>query len=169
MTQSQIPNNHGNSTPPSKETWRLTLSAPVPSDENAPKLVSGSGTRQVFSNNEYIFSVTPSFDKLYRRRFHREGISNEVDQTLAFERVQSVDHSNFLRNGTYKHKKLEGKATSYDNIYYDVYAFNLVVDNKHYYGYRMIAQKKFSFQDFFNYKKKIFPFQDIFYYKEKGR
>lgn len=99
---------------------------------------------QILTTDKYIFSITSSFDRLYRKQFHRERISNEVNQILVFKRVQPENFSRTSLYGT-RAEKVYGNTTPYLDARYDVYTLGI---NNSLRGY-MITPKRgiYSYQE----------------------
>lgn len=101
-------------------------------------MVKGNTLHQIFSNDQFIFSVSSTLEKLYRYRY--DLITNEVVEILVFKRVKKGDPEMTSLQKIRPMRRL-GTATPFGQTRYDVYA---LPSNKHIYGYILYARTTYS-------------------------
>lgn len=130
-------------------------SAPVDGDTDARKLEKGNTLHQIFSNSQYIFSVSSALEKLYRYKF--DPLTNEVVEILVFKRVRNGDPG--MRNLRSKSSRMRQLApTPCCSTPYDVYK---IVSDGYLRGYMLYARTTYGYGQatasekiYFAYEKK---------------
>lgn len=122
-------------------------------DTDARKLVKGNMLHQIFSNTQFIFSVTSTFEKLYRYRFDLH--TNEVVEIYVYKRVRKGDPEiQNLRDK--KHKKICGMPTSFRSTWYDVYG---LIAKRYNYGYLLYARTTYGCGQMAESERMYFAFE----------
>lgn len=69
----------------------LQKSAATMKTQGAPELIAGYTRYQIYSNDAYIYSVSDSFEWLYRVSYHRENDMNITDGEAVFRHISKTD------------------------------------------------------------------------------
>ncbi len=69
----------------------LQKSAATTKAKEAPELIAGYTRYQMYSNDNYIYSVSSSFEWLYRVSYHREKDTYIKDGEIVFRRISETD------------------------------------------------------------------------------
>lgn len=145
ITQSQKADNNGVSTPRYHKEKNLVVSAPTDVDKTTCKLDKGISIHQIFSTKKYIFKISSRMDKLYRKQFHREPLTNEVEDTVVYKQVKYSS----LREDE---KKLKGASLPYCEKKYDIYPLFTQEDKIR--GYMLCPQGELHPRIYFEFEKR---------------
>lgn len=123
--------------PQNDKMGNLVKSVPTARTEEVQKLVKGNAKHQIYSTDHYIFSITSSFETLYRYKYHGVKGANEVDEILAFKRVRPADPQ---MSALYAKKQTpkNGVPKAYLGVKYDLYSLT----DQYLRGYMLVPRKK---------------------------
>lgn len=114
----------------------------------------GNTRYQIFSNDKFIFSVSSTFEKLYRYRV--DTFNNEVVEIVVFKRTR-IDEFQMMFLQSMIHVKNYGVAMPFNNTQYDVYALKF---NQHLRGYVLYPREIHGIKRTISSEKMYYLFEE---------